>query len=480
MNSTFRIGMIFTAIGQYSVILIQLLINIILSRLIPVEEFGIVANAQVYLLFFQLIVTAGIGPAIIQKKELNERDYGILFNYTILFSILLSIIFGFSGNLIALAYHNDMYKPLFWSMSVVVLCEGINTVPRAILNKSLRFRALNLRLFFSSFIGAIFGITAAFAGWGIYALVICSAVPAIVSLILNFSAVKIQYTKSLNPQPFLSIQSFTRNQLFFTIFNYLSRNSDNLLVGKFLGPVPIANYQKSYQLLTMPTTVFLGVITPVLQPILSQHQDNVKLIRETFFKIIRVLSLIAFPLTIFMMLNAQEIIFFLFGSRWYGAVVPFSILSFSLWAQMLNAVTSSIFMARDHSNKLLVNGIISILIMIPSIIMGVSFGTIIYVSIFVCIANLINFIVSYWLLMTKVLDGRLQDALKQLIIPALMSILVAIIMVITNPFLSFSNLFFTLLVRGIVWLVVVFICMYFFGEIKVIKSLFKENNNKNQ
>lgn len=480
MNNAFRIGMIFTALGQYSVILIQLLINIILSRLIPVEEFGIVANAQVYLLFFQLIVTAGIGPAIIQKKELNERDYGILFNYTILFSILLTVIFGFSGNLVAFTYHNDMYKPLFWSMSVVVLCEGINTVPRAILNKELRFRALNLRLFFSSFVGAIFGVTAAFAGFGVYALVISIAVPAIVSLILNFTAIKIQYTRSLSPKPFLSILSFSRNQMFFTIFNYFSRNSDNLLVGKFLGPVPIANYQKSYQLLTMPTTVFLGVITPVLQPILSQHQENVKLIRETFFKIIRVLALIAFPLTIFMMFNAKEIIFFLFGSKWYGAVIPFSILSFSLWAQMLNAVTSSIFMARDHSNKLLVNGIISILIMIPSIVVGVSFGSIIYVSIFVCVANLINFTISYWLLMTKVLDGRLIDALKQLVTPAFIGVIVAIIVYMTNPFLSFSNLFITLLVRGIVWVVLVFVCMYLLGEIKLVKSLFMDNNKKNQ
>ncbi|EOL47512.1 lipopolysaccharide biosynthesis protein [Enterococcus caccae] len=480
MNSTFRVGMIFTAIGSYSVLLIQLLINIILSRIIPVEEFGIVANAQVYLLFFQLVVTAGIGPAIIQKKELNERDYGILFNYTILFSIFLSVIFGLLGNFVAFTYHNDMYRPLFWAMSIVVLCEGINTVPKAILNKTLRFRALNIRVFFSSFIGAIFGVAAAFSGLGVYALVICSAVPPVISFILNFSAVKIRYTFSLDPKPFLSIQSFSRNQLFFTVFNYLSRNADNLLVGKFLGPVPIANYQKSYQLLSMPTTVFLGVITPVLQPILSQHQDNVQFIRESFFKIIRVIALLAFPITVFMMLNAKEIIFFLFGPKWHGAVIPFFILSFSLWAQMLNAVTSSIFMARNHSNKLLINGIISFVIMIPSIIIGVNFGTIIYVAIFVCVANLVNFLVSYWLLMNKALEGRLIDALKQLITPALIGILVAAIMFLTNPFLSFSNFFLTLLARGIFWIILVFTCMYFLGEIKVIKNLFIRSNDENQ
>lgn len=474
MNNTFRSGMIFTAIGSYSVLLIQFLINVILSRILSVEEFGIVANAQVYLLFFQLIVTAGIGPAIIQKKDLTEEDYGILFNYTIIFSLLLSVLFGLLGNFVAYSYHDEAYKKLFWAMSVVVMAEGINTVPRAILNKTLRFKALNIRVCISSVFGAIFGVYAAFSGFGIYALVICTAVPPVIAFFLNFSAVKINYTLSLNPKPLISIYSFSKNQFLFTFFNYLSKNADNLLVGRFLGPTSIANYQKSYQLLSMPTTVFLGVITPVLQPILSQHQDNVKVIQETFFKIIRVLSLLAFSLTAFMMLNAKEIIFFLFESKWYGAVNPFFILSFSLWAQMLTAVTSSIFMARNHSKKLFINGIISFCIMIPSIIIGVSFGKIIYVAIFVCSANLINFLVSYWLLMNKALDGRLRDALKQLIKPAFIGVIVAFILFFSNPFLNFSNLFITLVSRGIVWLLAVAVCMYVSGELKVVKKLFND------
>ena len=472
MNNSFRVGMIFTAIGQYSVIIIQLLINVILSRLIPVEEFGIVANAQVYLLFFQMIASAGIGPAIIQKKNLTEDDYGILFNYTLLIAIVLTVVFGFFGNIVAVLYSNAIYKSLFWSMSIIVFCEALNSVPRALLNKNLRFKELNLRLFFSNLVGALFGISAAFLGFGVFALVIATAIPSIVSLILNLTTVKIKFTKKLSIRPINLIRKFTKNQLLFTILNYFSRNSDNLLVGRFLGPVSIANYQKSFQLLTMPTTVFLGVITPVLQPILSQHQENVKLIRETFFKIIHVLALLAFPITVFMMFNSQEIIFFLFGNKWYGAVIPFTILSFSLWAQMLNAATTSIFMARNHSSNLLINGVISIIIMVPSVIIGIYFGSITYVAVFVCIANLINFTVSYWLLMTKVLDGKLSDALKELIKPALIGLIVAGVVFFINPFVSFSNLFLTLLSRGIVWLIAVCICLFVFGEINKIKTVF--------
>jgi O-antigen/teichoic acid export membrane protein len=474
MKNAFRAGMLFTAIGQYSNILIQLLINVILSRIISVEEFGVMANVQVFLLFFQMLVTAGLGPAIIQNKELSTKDYGVLFNYTIIFSIILSLFFGSFGFIVANVYHNPIYKKLFWIMATIVFCEGLNVVPTALLNKELRFRTLNLRLLFCNLMGAILGVIAAFSGLGVYALIISVAVPAVLTLFANFAVVRIRYTLSLERKPLMLVWGFARNQLSFTILNYFSRNSDNLMIGKFLGSVPLANYQKSYQLITMPNTVFLGIISPVLQPVLSQHQDNVALVRNMFFKIIRILGLIAFPLTAFMVLNAHEIIIFLFGPKWYEAVVPFSILSFSVWAQMLTSVTGSIFMARDHSHTLLKNGLISTAIIVPLTVIGILFSSITYVAIFICSAYVLNFFTSYWILMNKVLEGRLLDALKQLIIPACIGGIITVELVIMNSFLSFSSMFLTLVVRGIIWVLSLIICFYIFDEWKNIKQLFFE------
>ena len=473
MRNAFRSGMIFTAIGQYSNVLIQLLINVVLSRLIPVEEFGVVANVQVFLVFFQMFVTAGLGPAIIQNKEMKEEDYGIVFNYTVLFAFLLAVGFGLFGHFVAIIYNNSIYKSLFWFMSIIVFSEGMNVVPTAILNKELRFRALNLRLLFCNLFGAIFGIASAFAGFGVYALILSAAIPAIATLFANFAVVKIKYTKSLDPQPFKVLWSFAKNQLGFTILNYFSRNSDNLLIGRFLGPVPLANYQKSYQMITMPNTVFLGIISPVLQPVLSHHQDDVKLIRETFLKIVHVLGLIAFPLTIFMVMNAEEIILFLFGSRWYAAVVPFSILAFSIWAQMLTSATGSIFMARNHSKTLLKTGMISTFLILSLTLVGINFSKITYVAAFVCAAYILNFFTSYWILMTKVLEGKLSDVLKQLISPVCISVVLAAALFLFDHLITIDTNYFVLLViKGILWLILLVSCLLITGEVKKIKSVF--------
>jgi len=471
MNNSFKNGMFFTAIGQYSNVLIQLLINVVLSRLIPVEEFGVVATVQVFLVFFQLLVTAGMGPAIIQNRNLSEKDYGILFNYTIPFSIILAVIFGSFGYIVAQVYNNSIYINLFWCMSVIVLSEGMNVVPTAILNKELRFKTLNMRLLFCNVIGAIFGILAAVAGFGVYALIISAAFPAIATLIANFAVVRIQYTKSFDPRPLKEIWGFARNQLGFTILNYFSRNSDNLFIGKFLGPIPLANYQKSYQLITMPNTVFLGIISPVLQPVLSKHQDDVKLIRETFMSIVHILALLAFPLTSFMVMNSSEIVLFLFGSRWEGAIAPFTILAFSTWAQMLTSATGSIFMARNHSRTLFYTGCVSTILIVSCTLIGIGFGKITMVALFICIGYIINFITSYGILLYKVLESSFKELLKVLISPFILGLISFMVLWGANEVLSFSNNFLSLLVKGVVWLLFLIIYLFFTGEIEALKKL---------
>jgi PST family polysaccharide transporter len=472
MQAAFKTGMIFTAIGQYSNVAIQLIINVVLSRLIPVQEFGVVATVQVFLTFFQMLVTAGLGPAIIQNKEIKDKDYGILFNYTVILAILLAVFFGIFGQVIAFIYNNEIYKSLFWSMSVIVFSEGINVVPTAILNKQLRFKALNIRLLICNILGAVCGIIAALAGLGVYALVLSVAIPSVTSLIANFLIVKIDYTLKMSAKPLKAVWGFAGNQLGFTILNYFSRNSDNLLIGKLLGPIPLANYQKSYQLITMPNTVFLGVISPVLQPVLSNHQDNVKLIRETFLKIVRVLSLIGFPLTAFMIINSREIILFLFGNRWEGAILPFSILAFSIWAQMLTSATGSIFMARNHSKTLFYTGIISTVLIVSLTVIGTVFDQITFVALFVCVAYLINFVTSYWILMRKVLESNLGELFRILAKPFILGIIVGGIALGIKEVIVIDNVFINLLVNGISWLIALGVCLIISGELKKIKQLF--------
>ncbi len=472
MKSNFKTGLLFTTMGQYSSVLIQLIINVVLSRIISVKDFGIVATVQIFLVFFQNIASGGMGPAIIQNKKIEKKEYGVLFNYTVIFSIIFAIIFSLLGELVAFWYDNPIYKNLFFAMSIIIISEGMNVVPTALLNKELRFKTLNIRLLVCNLAGAIIGIIAAIAGMGVYTLIISASVPAVSSLILNFFIVEIDYTKSFNLDPLKKVARFSINQLGFNITNYFSKNTDNLLIGKFLGPSRLANYQKSYQLITLPNIIAVGILGSVLQPILAKHEDNVELIRKTFLSIVHILALLFFPISAFMVVNAKPIIFFLFGAKWYASVIPFAVLATTAWAQALSAVTASIFMSRNRSKLLLLSGIFSSSAMFLFTIMGILFDNIKIVAIFVCLFYLFNFIITYWILMEKVLESHFFIVIKEIASPFVLGGISIVILYCVNMFINVNNNFLTLLLNGVCLLIIIFVYCLVTGELKRLKQLY--------
>lgn len=80
-----KTGVIYNSIGKYSNLLISILVQIVLSRLLTPDEFGIVAIVNVFLVFFQLLADFGIGPAIIQRKDLEDVEINHIFSFSVFF-----------------------------------------------------------------------------------------------------------------------------------------------------------------------------------------------------------------------------------------------------------------------------------------------------------------------------------------------------------------------------------------------------------
>ena len=72
---------LYTALSKYSGLIISIITTAILSRLLTPEDFGIVALATIFITFFSIISDLGIGPAVIQNKELTQNDIQNLFSF---------------------------------------------------------------------------------------------------------------------------------------------------------------------------------------------------------------------------------------------------------------------------------------------------------------------------------------------------------------------------------------------------------------
>lgn len=469
-----KAGMIFTTIGVYSNFILQIIINAVLSRLLTPQDYGVVAIMQVFIVFFAMMIESGMGPAIIQNKKLSQEDVRVLFNFSAIFAVSIAVIFGLFGYFLAWLYHQDIYKSLTWVQAISVLFNGLNIVPSAILNKSKKFKHVNFSMIFANVCAGIIGVSLAFLGLGVYSLIISAIVFSIINFLLNLYFTKLRFSSKFYMEPLRSIWTFSKNQFGFNFINYFSRNTDNILVGKFMGEAALANYGKAYQLLMLPNSLFLGVITPVLQPVLSDYQDDVVYIREVYYKVVHVLALIGVPLSVFLSLSADKIILFMFGSQWGEAVIPFSILALTVWIQMTLSSSGAIFQARNQSKVLFVTGFISAIILVTSISIGVAMGSIVSVAICLSIGFLLNFIVSFYRLITITLQGNMFSFLKVFISPLLLGVIMFIALKVVQ-FIEPSAVFLNLIVRGITFLFVIVVYIWSTTEKIVIKQILEKN-----
>ena len=472
MNQSFKSGIFFTAIGKFSNVITTLVVNAILSRLLSPDDYGVVAIVQVFILFFQMLVEAGMGPAIIQNKKLSDKDIGILFNYSIILAIVLSLTFGFFGNFLAYFYDNQIYLNISWIQSIAILINGLNVVPVALLNKEKKFKEVNVNQILASACGGLIGVLFAYLGFGVYALIFQAITLSLVFFVRNLLAVHIQFQKGLDSIVIKKILEFSINQFGFNFINYFSRNADNIMVGKVMGPAALGNYSKAYQLLMMPNSILLGIITPVLQPVLSEYQDDVRVVKDTFFKVINVLALLGVPISIFLSFFSGEIIEFLFGNQWDEAILPFRILALTVWIQMTLSCTGSIFQARNKARELMITGTISALILVSSIFIGVFTQNLVQLAISLSIGFMVNFLVSFYRLMHFVLDDTLFSLLKIFVKPFIIGLVVFTGLSFTKN-ITINNVFFYLIVEGGIFGILFLIGLFITGEFKKIKSTFK-------
>ena len=106
LNNNIANGILWTAVGKYSSVIISIVVTAVLARLISPEEFGVVALATVAIAFLSMISNMGFGPAIIQNKTLSKKDIDGIFSYTILIGAFLAVLLVWTAPYIALYYHN--------------------------------------------------------------------------------------------------------------------------------------------------------------------------------------------------------------------------------------------------------------------------------------------------------------------------------------------------------------------------------------
>lgn len=439
-TQSIKTAAIINIIGKYSSVLINLIYLGILSRILTPQEFGVVAVIMVFIAFFTLFANAGIGPAIIQNKELKDGDLESIFAFTIYIGIAISVIFSLLSYPISLFYSNKAYIGIGLLLSIALFFNTANIVPNAILFKEHKFKMIAFRTISVSIISAIPTVFAALAGLSYYSIVLHSILVALLTFIWNISTSKLKIGFKVKKASINKIKEFSKFQYGFSIINYFSRNLDNLLIGKFIGDTELGLYNKSYQIMQYPVQYLTQAITPVLHPILSVYQNKKDIIYSKYLNILKILSILGVFVMVFAYFASYEIITLIFGDQWGGSVRSLQFLSLSIWSQMLTSSTGTIFQSLNRTKLLMITGALNSFNIVIFIVIGLIIGNIESVAYMVSIAYILVFFQAFFILIKFGFEKSFLQFLKEIIIDIANLVILFSIMLLLNPLLQFQSL----------------------------------------
>lgn len=309
--------------------ILGLVFGIILLRVLDAKDYGMVGMLAVFMGIASTIQESGFTAALINKKDFKHEDYNAVFWFNILTGVAIYIILFFFAPLIAEFYEKPELIDLSRFLFVGIVFAGVGIAHNAVLAKKLMVKERAKIDVMSLLLSGVVGVALALNGFAYWGLAVQSVTYIVVSTFLKWYFSPWQPTLYIDFIPLKNMFSFSIKLFLTNIFWQLNTNIFSVLLGKFYSTKDVGYYSQGNKWTIMGSTVIVGMINGIAQPVLTQMNNDVERQRNAFRKMLRFGAFISFPLMLGLAFVGKEFLLIAGGEKWLPSV-PFLQL-FSIW-----------------------------------------------------------------------------------------------------------------------------------------------------
>jgi O-antigen/teichoic acid export membrane protein len=352
----------------------RLIVALILARLLTPEQFGVAAEVLVVSSLVIVFADLAFGAALIQRTEISELDKNTAFWACTIFGLFFTTVGFVTAGPLADFYHEPQVEPLFRVLSFIFLTTSMSTVQESLLNREMSFKVLETRMMIATVGGAGIGITSAALGGGAWAIILQSLSLSIFSTLLLWVMSpwkpKLQFSfASLKSMAGFSTYIFGHRLLY-----YLHRNSDNLLIGRFVGAAPLGAYAIAYNVILVPFSRIAAPIQDVLFPAFSRIQGDRARIAMGWIRVTRMVAAVTVPSLVGLAIVANDFVNLVLGSKWHDATTVIQVLAWVGILQSLQSLNTGILEALGHARAIFQWTIVFFVAHITAFVIGLHWG----------------------------------------------------------------------------------------------------------
>ena len=298
-----------------------LIIGIVLARLLLPEEFGQVAIITIFINLANSIIQNGFNSALVQQKEVDDKDYSTVFYITMVLSAIIVAILCVTAPYIAVFYESPK---LVWPIRVYsfsLFFGAFNSIQVAKLQREMRFQPMLYTSLIATVLSGVLGVVMAYMGFGIWALVAygCSNIV--------FSCIAMLFVANWFPRLVFSwkragsLFSFGWKMLVSGILCALYHDVRSLIIGKRYSVDDLAYYNRGQQYPEVISLTIDAAIQSVMFPAMARSQSDTKQVRSMLRRSISLNTFVVTPIMIGLAAVAHPLVLLLLTEKWLPSVI---------------------------------------------------------------------------------------------------------------------------------------------------------------
>lgn len=374
LTERIKIGVIWSFAEQLAIRGIGIFVTLFLTHILPPEDYGILAMMALFLGLASGLMDLGISEALIRLEIVNEEDLSTAFIMNILFGIVAYLILFFSAPLISYFYNEKILLELLRVTGLVVFINAFMNIQRVIFTRNLNFKVQLKASVPAAVISGLSAVLLAYSNFGVWALVSQLIIPIFIMTVILW------FESSWRPVLNFSMASFTRLFMFgykiyiSFVLAIISKNIIIFFIAKSFGVTVVGMYYLVDKIMDALMGQLVYSVQKVSFPALASIQDDNLHLKESYRKIIKIVTFILFPVLMFGVALSGLIFKSFFSEQWWPASTYFQIMCFGFIFYPLHAINLNILKVKGRSDLFLKLELVKVITSVTLLLLALPYG----------------------------------------------------------------------------------------------------------
>jgi len=348
--------------------------TLVVIRILTPADYGLLAMATIFVAFLSMFSEFGLGPAVVQRLEINIAMLRKVFGTILVVHAGLMALLLLAAPLISAFFDETKVVPIVRVLALQLAIGAFGVIPDALLQRNMDFRRRSLLDLTSAIAGAVTTLGLALAGGGVWALVAGTFLAQASKTIGVNILAPFPHWPTFSLSGLRSLVTFGGHTSASQLLWFFYSQADMFIAGKWLGKELLGFYSVAMHIASLPNQRMAAIINQVAFPAFSRMRHDDEQVGANLLLGVRLLSLVAFPILWGVSCIAPEAVNVIFGPKWKPAIVPLEVLALVMPLRMIGNFVPNAIQGIGRSDILLRISLAGALIAPGAFLIGVNWG----------------------------------------------------------------------------------------------------------